>query len=85
MPGRARRGRGRPEEGAGAVVRPPGRPGGELQQRPADEQGTVEFLFVEGFAQKTRENEHKFTQRCFRRCFNPLNATIGVVLFYFCH
>ena len=26
-------------------------------------QGTVELLFVEGFVQKKRKNEHKFTQR----------------------
>ena len=34
-----------------------------------DEEGTVEFLLVKGFVKKTRENELKFTQHCFRRLF----------------
>ena len=36
---------------------------------PGDEEGTVELLLAEGLLKKTRENELKFTQRCFRRLF----------------
>ena len=36
-----------------------------------DEEGTVEFLLAEGLLKKTRENELRFTQRCFRRLSLP--------------
>ena len=46
------------------------RPGVSCPLRPAsDEEGTVEFLLAEGLFKKTRENELKFTQCCFRRLF----------------
>ena len=36
-----------------------------LSGRNDDEQGTVEFLFVEGFVQKNRENEQQFHSALF--------------------
>ena len=55
----------RPSQGAGPA---PARAARGPRLEPATMKA-LEFLFVEGFAQKTRENEQKITQRCFRLRF----------------
>ena len=79
--GASRQGRARAHVDAAIRARRSGR-GDALSAAPGrapDDKGTVEFLFAEGFVQKTRENEQTFTQYRFSSFLNPLNATIGVV------
>ena len=42
---------------------------GTAKEGGVDDEGTVELLLAEGLLKKTRENEQKITQRCFRRLF----------------
>ena len=69
----ARRSRTRGRRAHSVAISPPLpdlRPGSASRSGgPGDQEGTVEFLLAEGLLKKTRENELKFTQRCFHRLF----------------